>query len=182
MMGLFALADPLIHLILTDKWSGTIILIQILCLSSMWYPVHAINLNLLQVKGRSDLFLRLEIVKKIIGVLILCITIPFGIIAMCSGLFFTSILALFVNTYYTGKLINLGFLKQMRDLFPSLIYSFSMGAIVWVITQFIPSNGLALFSGILIGALYYFFISCITKSGELLEIIKMINDYRKQNE
>lgn len=75
----------------------------------MWYPIHAINLNLLQVKGRSDLFLRLEIIKKILGVTVLCITAPFGLIVMCYGSILNSLVALVINTYYTGKLINVGF-------------------------------------------------------------------------
>ena len=170
MVGFAAVADPFIRLVLTDKWSDAILLLQILCLSRMWYPVHAINLSLLQVKGRSDLFLKLEIIKKIIGVIILCITIPMGIVSMCVGLVIFSYLALLINTYYSGKLINIGFLKQMKDLLPILAYSFSMGFIVWYTIQFIHSNGLALFTGILIGIIYYITISFITKSKELQEI------------
>ncbi|MDQ9823528.1 lipopolysaccharide biosynthesis protein, partial [Acinetobacter sp. 163] len=79
MIGLAATADPLIRIVLTDRWEGAIYLLQILCFALMWYPVHAINLNLLQVKGRSDYFLKLEIIKKILGISILCITIPLGL-------------------------------------------------------------------------------------------------------
>ena len=82
----------------------------------MWYPIHSINLNLLQVKGRSDLFLRLEIIKKCLGVAMICVTVPFGIVAMCWGSVVNSIIALIINTHYTGKLIQVGFLRQMRDL------------------------------------------------------------------
>ncbi|MDE6085216.1 MAG: lipopolysaccharide biosynthesis protein, partial [Muribaculaceae bacterium] len=85
MMGLAALSKPVILAFLTEKWSFSATLLIPLCFSSMWYPIHSINLNLLQVKGRSDLFLRLEIMKKIIGVTILCITIPFGLLTMCWG-------------------------------------------------------------------------------------------------
>ena len=86
----------------------------------MWYPIHAINLNLLQAKGRSDLFLKLEIYKKIVGIIILCITIPMGLIAMCIGSFITSMISLIINTYYTGKLIGVGYFQQMRDLMPTI--------------------------------------------------------------
>ena len=85
MVGLSALAEPLIISILTEKWRAAIILLQIICFAMMWYPIHAINLNLLQVKGRSDLFLKLEIIKKLMGVTILCITVPMGLVAMCVG-------------------------------------------------------------------------------------------------
>jgi O-antigen/teichoic acid export membrane protein len=180
MIGLSAVADPFIRLILTDKWSGVILLLQILCLSRMWYPIHAINLNLLQVKGRSDLFLRLEIIKKIIGVSILCITLSKGVTAMCIGMVFSSLIAVIINTYYTGKLINIGYFKQMKDLLPILSYSLSMGLIIKGVTLCIHSNALSLLAGILTGILYYFTISFITKSPELQEIRSLITDSRKK--
>ena len=89
----------------------------------MWYPIHAINLNLLQVEGRSDLFLKLEIYKKLLGVVVLCVTIPMGLVAMCWGAVVSSLLALVLNTYYTNKLIRVGLIKQLIDLSPALLYS-----------------------------------------------------------
>ena len=142
MMGLAAIADPLTRFILTDKWADSIPLLRILCFALMFYPIHAINLNLLQVKGRSDLFLRLEIYKKILGVATLCVTIPMGITAMCVGRVFTSWVALAMNTHYTGKLIHLGFFQQLKDYIPTLLNSFSMGVIVYGVTLIVPSSGL----------------------------------------
>ena len=175
MIGLLAVADPLIRLLLTEKWAGVILLLQILCLSQMWYPIHAINLNLLQVKGRSDLFLRLEIIKKIIGVSVLCITLPLGLIAMCCGMIATSLIGLFINTYYTGKLIQVGYLEQMKDLLPILGNSFLMGIFVWGVTQLIHINILALITGISIGSIYYFSVAHITQSKELQEIKSLVD-------
>ena len=131
MMGLAAVAEPLVLTLLKEEWLFTATLLSIICFSMMWYPIHSININLLQVKGRSDLFLKLEIYKKIVGVCILCITIPMGLIAMCIGSLFSSMIALIINTYYTGKLIGVGFIRQMRDLFPIFILSVSMGIIVY---------------------------------------------------
>ena len=130
MLLLSAVADPLIRVFLTDKWEGCIILLQIICFSMMWYPIHAINLNLLQVKGRSDLFFRLEIIKKAIGICIMCITIPHGIIWMVSGGIASSMISLIINTYYTGKLIHVGYLKQMGDLLPIFGVSVAMWFLV----------------------------------------------------
>lgn len=180
MMGLLAIADPLIRLLLTEKWSGIILLLQILCLSQMWYPIHAINLNLLQVKGRSDLFLRLEIIKKIIGISILCMTIPLGVAAMCWGLVVSSLIALFINTYYTGKLIQVGYAEQMKDLLPIMGYSFSMGIMVWGITQLIPVHLLALVAGITLGAAYYYFVARMNQSKELEEIKILIETQKEK--
>jgi len=181
MIGLLAVADPLIRFLLTDEWSGTILLLQILCLSLMWYPIHAINLNLLQVKGRSDLFLRLEVIKKIIGVSVLVITIPLGIAAMCIGAIISSLIALFINTYYTGKLIQVGYLKQMKDLLPMLLNSFSMGLIVWIITRLVHIHILALIIGISVGSVYYFFVAHLTKSQEFQEIKSLIDIEKVKN-
>jgi len=174
MIGLAALAHPLILVLLTPKWEGVVLLLQIMCFASMWYPIHAINLNLLQVMGRSDLFLRLEIIKKIIGVVILFITIPMGIVAMCIGMIVSSFFALIVNTYYSGKLIQVGFVMQMGDLFPVLANSLTMGALVWWITQFFESNETRLFLGIITGVLYYVFVASVTRSGELKELLSLV--------
>lgn len=99
MIGLAAVAHPFILLVLKEQWEFAAVLLQIICLGMMWYPIHAINLNLLQVKGRSDLFLRLEIIKKCLGVTMICITVPFGIVAMCWGSVANSIIALIINTH-----------------------------------------------------------------------------------
>lgn len=167
MIGLAALARPLIIVMITDKWEQSVIYLQILCLAMMWYPIHSLNLNLLNVKGRSDLFLKLEIIKKVLGVSILLMTVPLGILALCIGSVFSSLISLSINTHYTGKIIHMGFWKQMVDLVPVLAYSLSMGALVWVVTLFIPSYAMKLIVGIPLGAIYYFGIAYITKSSEL---------------
>ncbi len=179
MVGLAAVAKPLILLLLGDKWAFSIILLQVICFSMMWYPIHAINLNLLQVQGRSDLFLKLEIIKKMIGVAILCITVPFGLIAMCVGSIVSSILCLIVNTYYTGKLIQVGFLLQMRDLLPTIFYSLSMGAIVYSMINILPGMWLQLIVGILVGMLYFLTITKLTGSQDLKELIAFVKEAKK---
>lgn len=102
MLMLSALSRPLILIMITAKWEPCIILLQILCFSMMWWPIHAINLNLLLVLGRSDYFFKLEIIK-IYGLIILIFTLPMGLIAFCSGRILSSLISLWVNTYYTKK-------------------------------------------------------------------------------
>ncbi len=174
MIGLAVLATPLINCLLTEKWNFTALLLQILCVAYMWYPVHMINLNLLQVKGRSDLFFRLEIIKDGLGILILCITMPLGLVAMCCGLIFSSLIGLTINTYYTGKLIGLGFFKQLHDLMPSILYSFSMGGLVFFLISFIPNDFFQIIAGISVGIVYYLVISFLTKSQELAELLLLM--------
>ena len=175
MMGLAAVSKPLVLTLLKEEWLFTARLLSIICFSMMWYPIHSINLNLLQVKGRSDLFLKLEIYKKIIGIIILCITIPMGLIAMCIGSFFSSMIALIINTYYTGKLIKVGFIQQMLDLFPILILSISMGVVVyWTINSLSLLPALQLTIGIFIGVIYYILIAVIFRFGEFNELLNIL--------
>ena len=180
MMGFAALAHPVIVAMITDKWEPCVPYLQILCFALMWYPIHALNLNLLQVKGRSDLFLKLEIIKKIVGVSVILITFPFGVLYMCVGSVFSSILCLVINTYYTGKLIQVGFLMQMRDLLPTILYSLSMGVLVYGVTLFFDSNLLKIAVGMLVGLLYYPSVAYLTKSSELSYLISMIKNRKKQ--
>jgi len=169
MMGLAAVAFPMIRLILTPKWEGCSLYLQIICFALMWYPIHAINLNLLQVKGRSDLFLRLEIIKKIVGVCIMCITIPLGITAMCIGMVVSSLISLFINTHYTGKLIYVGYIKQMRDLLPIFINSLIMGGIVYLCIQISDNDIVQLSLGIVVGLISYIGGASMITRSELKE-------------
>ncbi|MDC3212108.1 lipopolysaccharide biosynthesis protein [Pseudoalteromonas distincta] len=126
MFGLCIIAEPLINILLGQEWQGSAELVSIITMALVLYPIHAINLNMLQVKGRSDLFLKLEIIKKITITLILIITVPMGIKAMCIGMVVSSYLALFINTYYTGKLSSLTAYNQFVTLLPiALITAFS---------------------------------------------------------
>ena len=159
MMGLSALSYPFIILLIGKQWIISAAMLQILCFALMWYPIHAINLNLLLVKGRSDLSLRLEIIKKILGVSILAISIPMGIMALCYSRIVMSILALIVNTYYTGKLINLGFFKQMKDLLPTILISVSMFGLILLLNSITSNLCLQAAIGIVAGCGYYVFMS-----------------------
>lgn len=174
MMGLAGVAKPFVILVLKEQWAFTGELLQIICFAMMWYPVHAINLNLLQVKGRSDLFLKLEIYKKFVGVIIIASTVPFGLKAMCYGSILTSIISLIINTHYTGKLLGLGFFKQMSDLIPGILYSFSTFILVFFTVNLIRNPLVAFICGTTIGLVYFFFITIITRSRDLRDVQSLI--------
>lgn len=174
MMLLAGLARPLIITMITAKWEACIILLQLLCFSLMWYPIHSINLNLLQVKGRTDLFFRLEVIKKIIGLSILVVTLPLGLVVFCIGGIISSLVCLAVNTYYTGKLINVGYLKQMRDLFPTLLLSLVLFGVILVINQFISSYLLQILVGGTVGSLVYLGGAFLFKFDELNDVKYML--------
>ncbi len=170
MLMLSALARPLILVMITDKWESCIILLQIVCFSMMWYPVHAINLNLLMVKGHSDLFFRLEIIKRLLGVIILVIAISRGLVFIVSADVLMSVICLILNTHYTGRFINAGFLTQMKDLFPALSLSLAMWCLIHVINFFITNLYCQIIFGAIVGATFYLGLSYLLKRPELQEI------------
>lgn len=174
MIGMVSLAHPLVVTLVTDKWEPCVPYLQVICLASMWYPVQAINLNLLQVKGRSDLFLRLEIIKKAIITVVVFVSVPFGVIGICYGAVFTSLACLAINTYYTGKLINVGFIRQMMDMMPTLLISLVMGAVVYLATIPFGNEVLKLAIGIPLGMILYLGIAKVFRLPELQEAIDII--------
>ncbi len=150
---------PLVEVLLGEKWRFAATLIIPLCFNMMWYPIHAINLNLLQVKGRSDLFLKLEIIKKCFGVFFLFISVPFGVVVMCYVGIIQSITALIINTYYTGKIIQVGFLMQMKDLMPTLLLSFFIFGVSYCLSSLRYNNYAVLSIGIIVGTVIYLSVS-----------------------
>lgn len=173
MIVLVVLGKPLIILILTEKWLPLVPYMQILCISSMLYPLHAINLNLLQIKGRSDLFLKLEVIKKIIGSIVLIITIPLGVFGLCIGIIFTSYLCLLINTHYTGKLINLGFWKQANDITPFLLLSFLSGIISYFSIFWVNNLILKVLIGGSMGFTIYLLCAYLLKFEEIADLKKI---------
>lgn len=154
-LGIGAVAYPLINTLYTETWIYAATLLSIIVFSGMWYPIHAINLNYLIVKGRSDFFLKLEIIKKIQGVAILCVTIPMGLEAMCYGSILGSLLSLIWNTHYTGKYLNMTIIDQLRDLFPTLVLSGVMYAGARTVAHFMGNGLLSLICSVLTGAAIY---------------------------
>lgn len=120
---LAALAKPLIVTLLTDKWLDSVIYLQVFCFALMFDHICQLNLNILYVKGRSDLVLRLEIIKKTISISMIVAAIPFGVLAICMARAIYTQVAVVINTYYTGKLFGLGYLKQLKDFTCYLMFS-----------------------------------------------------------
>ncbi len=173
LMGLAALAKPVILVLITDKWAASIPYLVVICFAAMLRPIQILNLNLLKVKGRSDLVLKLEVLKKTIYLLVILITMNYSVLAMCFGGVLSSHIALFINTYYTGKLIHVGYFVQMKDLLPSFLFSTTMGLLVYASTLVFSNMLIQLFVGIGIGITYYYFVSVLFKSNEL-DYIKLL--------
>ncbi|QSI20394.1 lipopolysaccharide biosynthesis protein [Proteus mirabilis] len=137
LFGLGTIADPLIPELLGIEWKPAALLASILAIGLLLYPIHAINLNYLQVKGRSDLFLKLEIIKKIIITIILIVTIPYGINAICIGIVIQSYIALFINIYYNGRIGYLSGIIQLKALLPIWLIAIAACSIAWLITHLV---------------------------------------------
>ncbi|WP_170270153.1 MOP flippase family protein [Heliorestis acidaminivorans] len=156
MIGLAVTAEPLVLVLLTEKWAPAIPYLQVLCIVGLTYPLHTINLNLLKAKGRSDLFLRLEIIKKVLVVVTIFITYRWGIMAMIYGQVVTSMVGYFINSYYTGQLIDYNAREQIKDVFPYLAASLFMGTIVYALgTLEFPNMLTLLIAQVITGMIVY---------------------------
>lgn len=169
-LGVGAVAFPLINVMYTQTWIYAATLLSILAFGKMWYPIHAINLNYLIVKGRSDLFFRLEVIKKIQGVLVLVLTIPLGLEAMCWGSVFSSILSLIWNTHYNGKFLKMGIMSQLKDLFPTLALSAVMFAGARATAHFLGNGVDSLICSVATGAIIYIGGALLFKFPEVAEL------------
>lgn len=155
MCGLAALSKPTIEALIGSQWHFAAVLMVPLSFSFMFYPIHAINMNVLQVKGKSKLYLKSEMIKKVISIAFLIGTIPFGIVVMCYGRIVSSVLTLLVNMFYTSRQVEISLSILVKDLMPALFLSLMMFGIVLFATEYFSSVYIQLFVGVLIGSLVY---------------------------
>ena len=175
MYGLMALSEPFVVTVLTDKWLPCVILLQILCVDWSIDHISLLNLNLLYVKGRTDLVLKLEVIKKTVAVIILLVTLPMGLVYMCYGRVLYSIFAIILNTYYTKRILNFGLKDQIRDFLPYMVVAIIMAVIIKFSISLIPTPGMQLLVGFFVGVIVYLILSlCFFRSvlSELLLLIK----------
>lgn len=174
MLGLAAVAEPLLVLLIGEKWLPAVYFLQIICFAGMLYPLHAINLNILQVKGRSDLFLKLEIIKKIIATIPIVIGIFWGIELMLWGSVVASFIAFFLNSYYSAPLIGYPTLLQIKDVMPTFAISFGVSVVMWSISLLPVSYYVMFLLQCVVGFLLAYFIYERTKLPEYMEIKEML--------
>lgn len=174
--GLIALGDPLISLLVGEKWLPCVPILQILCLGFMFTPLTHINLNLLYVKGRTDLVLKLELMKKPIGFSIVLVTMNYGLIWMVIGQALYEFIAFSFNCFYTGKLLNFGFIKQISCIFPIMARSMIMGAVVYYVSILFDDNLYKLFVGIVLGVVFYFTTASIMKDRAMEDLKNVLRE------
>lgn len=167
-----AVAKPLVLFVLTAKWESCIIYLQVFCFAIMFDHICKINLNLLEVKGRSDLFFRLEVIKKIISVAILFASIPFGVIGICVSKVIYTQIAVFINTYYTGKLFHLGYRTQLKDFSGFLVKSIFACVPAYLFTFLNLPSILLLLVGCLSAMVLYWFM--LRKNSYMVEMLGIV--------
>lgn len=170
MFGICIISKPLIAILLGPQWQESAEFISIMTMAMVIYPIHAINLNMLQVKGRSDLFFKLEVIKKVIATVILVITVPVGIKAMCFGMVISSYSALFVNTYYTGKLSTLTAYKQLMVLFPIGLSAALSAFIGYMVGINVNGNLLQIVIMLVIASITYIGITLLVQRTLLIDL------------
>jgi len=177
MIGMAVVAESLVTIVLKEKWLPAVPFLQIFCFSYALMPIHTANLQAINAMGRSDIFLKLEIIKKIVGLIILFISIPFGVIYMAMGSALSSVVSTFINAYPNKKLLNYSYLEQWKDLTPSLTISLIMGGIIYLYNFLILESWLILLLQIISGIIIYIILAKVFKLESynyLLNIIKQL--------
>ena len=174
MISLGAVAEPLIYCLIGPQWHEAATYLPLICISMAFYPLHAINLNMLQVLGRSDIFLYLEIIKKVIGLVPICIGIFVDIYWMLVASILTGFVSLYLNSWYTGKALGYTFWKQLRDIAPSFGIAFAIALSVYFFKYLHISNWLILPIQIVVGVVVCIITCRKSQLEEYKEVMNMI--------
>ncbi|MCI8485307.1 MAG: lipopolysaccharide biosynthesis protein [Lachnospiraceae bacterium] len=179
MVGLAFTAESVISIVLTDKWLGCVPYLRIFCIALMFQPIHTANLNAIKAMGRSDLFLKLEVIKKIIGIIVLLTSMWYGVMAMAYSLLITSFLYQMINARPNKKLLNYGYLEQLKDIFPGIVLSVIMGIFIYPIQWIKIPDSAILAIQILAGIVIYVACSIFFKMESFTYLMSIIKVYMK---
>ena len=179
MIGLMFMASNVVKLLLTEKWLECVPYLQIFCFTYMFYPIHTANLNAIKAMGRSDLFLKLEVIKKVMGVATLLCTMMYGPFAIALGMIFTSIMSQIINSWPNKKLLNYSYLEQLKDIMPALLISFMMGCCVYLVGLIKINCFLLIVIQIVVGVTVYFLLANLFKLEAYNYCISIVKNYRK---
>lgn len=180
MIGLAVCAKPIVSLILTDKWLPCIPFLRIFCFTYAFYPINTANLNAIKAMGRSDLFLKLEIIKRIVGVTVITVTIPFGIMVMAYSLLVTTILSQIINSFPNRKLLNYSYIDQLKDMLPQIFITIIMGIIVYCVQFFKFNSILTLLIQVPLGIIIYVACSKVFKVDSFIYVMDILKDFMKK--
>lgn len=175
MIGLAVIAEPLIRLVLTEKWLGCVPLLQLFCVVNLFQPIHSANLQAIKAIGQSDVFFKLEVIKKTIELVVLFCVMWYGVKAIVISIAVLTALFTLVNAYPNKMLLNYTLQEQMKDIAPSLLMSAVMAAFVWPMTALPIGDFVMLLLQIIAGMLIYITLSILTKNKEFFYILGLFN-------
>lgn len=180
MIGFAVVAESFVSLVLTEKWLPCVPFIRIFCFTYGLWPIHTANLQAINALGRSDIFLKLEIVKKTIGIIAIILTMDYGPLAMAYGLIITDVIGMFINAFPNVKLLGYHYQEQFRDLLPSFIMACIMAVIVYPISLLNMSNILTLIVQVIVGGIVYLMESLILKYEPFIYLLSYAKERLKK--
>ena len=178
MIGIACVGTPMVRLILTEKWMPCVPYLQIFCASMLFFPIHTANLNAIKALGRSDLFLKLEILKKVIGIALILITMHISVLAMALSTLVNSLLCQLINTWPNRKLLDYSYGDQIRDILPNILLAAVMGGCVFVVGLIGLPDWATLLIQVVLGAALYAGLSAATKNESYRYLLDVLKNFR----
>lgn len=182
LMSMAFCAEPIIRLLLTDKWIECVPYMRIFCVTFMFYPIHTANLNAIKAMGRSDIYLKLENLKKVVGLIILAISMWFGVLAMAYSTLITAVLSMLINAWPNRKLLEYKYEDQMKDILPGVLLAVFMGLCILPVQIMNLNSLLTLIIQVTLGAAIYIIGSKIFKLDSFEYLLNILKPYfRRQS-
>lgn len=176
MIGLAFCAKPIVQIVLTDKWLPCVPYLQIFCISYLFWPIHTANLNAIKAMGRSDLFLKLEVIKKFIGMILLLITMNISVMAMAYSLLISGLISQVINSWPNRYLLKYSYIDQIKDILPNIVMALIMGVFVYFINYLNLSVLVSLMIQIILGGIIYLVLSIFTKNDSFTYLINILKN------
>ena len=174
MIGLAFCAKPIVQIVLTDKWLPCVPYLQIFCISYLFWPIHTANLNAIKAMGRSDLFLKLEVIKKFMGMILLLITMNISVMAMAYSLLISGLISQVINSWPNRYLLKYSYIDQIKDILPNIVMALIMGGFVYFISYLNLPILVSLVVQILSGGIIYLILSILTKNDSFIYLINIL--------
>lgn len=182
MIGIACVGTPLVRLILTEKWMPCVPYLQIFCASMLFFPIHTANLNAIKALGRSDLFLKLEILKKVIGIALILITMHISVPAMALSTLVNSLICQLINTWPNRKLLDYSYKDQLKDILPNILLAAVMGGCVFAVGLIGLPDWATLLIQVVLGAVLYAGLSAATKNESYRYLLDVLKNFRNKEQ
>lgn len=178
MAGIASLSEPLVLFLLTDKWIAIAPILSVLCIAYMFTSITVLNNQILNVRGRSDLYLKVEIIKKVVGVVILVATVPFGVMIICLGILLYNICDMLLVIYYSKRIIYVGYVTQAKEVAPITVTILVAGVLTYIYVNLVSNLYVQLFGGVLLYFLLFIAFCKVFRVSDLIVIWDVIKNFK----